>query len=460
MLGANITKSSNAGTNTNSDSNEGLVEMQTEQEIEQKKQMSVFNAMLRYIRYTYLVNFKDNSQQIKSEDKVFVSSADNGIQEFISQVEVMNYNEFKNYNKRYRLLQDVQAAGGVGKYKTKYASYISKSKDLLNLLNKFQGVSSEKIDDDLHEYNAFKIMVSGGLALSYFSSQVSFDLRFQLVEYALQRGQNPFAYDGILGNLDWLPNWLGITGQTSGSNSLNVIKLNKKEMSLSELAKLSQGNSSNNEFNFWHWFVKQSFSLYSGNNLFDLFSLEQIYGWFGDKYFDCIRGFYEEKFGKDFNLSLINKHLLKALSSIKEEREFIGGMLGFAFSASVTSSFLVIVIPSFWIFLTIPVGTLAGYGIGKLVGKLKCDKISSSKDCYHTGSSISSGYSSDSNMSLNKERNSGNDLFSDEQKEQEKQGIRENNSRKKTNFTSSNTIPLVVGGNKNDDNKNNEIEQK
>ena len=379
----------------------------------EQEQMNKFRSVLKYIRYIDLSNREGNSNSTEKKDKK---------------------------DKK----EEKEKA-------TKKLCISTNNEAIRNIIEEVEQMNRNSLESDMKKDKTLKLMIIGGMNPEYICFDMPEHLRFLLVEYSLQKRQNPFAYNGILGNLDWLPNWLGITGQTPDSNNSNVIKLNRDEMSLS---KLSNQKNSSNESNFWHWFVKQSFSLYSGNNLFDLFSLEQMYGWFGDKYFAYIRGFYEEKFGKDFNSSLIDEHLLEALSSIKEEREFIGGMLGFAFSASVTSSFLVIVIPSFWIFLTIPVGTLAGYGIGKLVGKLKCDKISSSKDCYHTGSSISSGYSSDSNMSLNKERNSGNDLFSDGQKEQgkrEKPERREDNSRKKTNFTSSSAVPLVVFD---DDNKN------
>ena len=372
----------------------------------EQEQMDKFESVLKYIRYIDLFNSEGNSTEKKEKKE---------------------------------------------KKDEKELCISTNNETIQNIITKVEKMDRDSLESDINKDKTLKF-VTIGINLEQVCSHMPEHLRFLLVEYSLQKGQNPFADNGILGNPWWLPNWLGITGQILKSNNSNVIKLNRSEMSLSKLAKLSQENSSiDNEFNFWHWFVEQSFSLYSENNLFDLFSLEQMYGWFGNRYFEYIRGFYEEKFGEDFDLDLLNRHLLKALSSIKGDCEFTGVIFGFAFSASVTSSFLVIVIPSFWIFLTIPVGTLAGYGIGKLVGKLKCDKISSSKDCYHTGSSISSGYSSDSNMSLSEERDSGNGLLLDGQKGREKQGKRKNNSRKKTSCTSSSTVPLVVFD---DDNKN------
>ena len=379
----------------------------------EQEQMNKFRSVLKYIRYIDLSNREGNSNSTEKKDKK---------------------------DKK----EEKEKA-------TKKLCISTNNEAIQNIITEVEQMDRGSLESDMKKDKTLKLMIIGGMNPEYICFDMPEHLRFLLVEYSLQKRQNPFAYNGILGNLDWLPNWLGITGQTPDSNNSNVIKLNRDEMSLSKLA--NQKNSSN-ESNFWHWFVKQSFSLYSGNNLFDLFSLEQMYGWFGDKYFAYIRGFYEEKFGKDFNSSLIDEHLLEALSSIKGDCEFTGVIFGFAFSASVTSSFLVIVIPSFWIFLTIPVGTLAGYGIGKLVGKLKCDKISSSKDCSRTELSFSSEHSSGSDISLNKERNSGNDLFSDGQKEQgkrEKPERREDNSRKKTNFTSSSAVPLVVFD---DDNKN------
>lgn len=332
------------------------------------------------------------------------------------------------------------------KIEKKLCPSLKDSGDIRNIIEEVEKMKLDDLKECMEADTTFKLVARRCLQLAYCCGDVCSCLRFLLVEYALQKGQNPFGADGdgeaLLDPYELL--------KQLKSDKDQEISLNGEAVSFNTLGNSYKGNVSLEKC-FWHWFVKQSFSLYSKENLFDLFSLEQIYDWFGDEYFDYISGFYKEKFGENCDSSLIDEHLLKALSSIKGDCEFTGVIFGFAFSASVTSSFLVIVIPSFWIFLTIPVGTLAGYGIGKLVGKLKCYKIYPSKDCYRTELSIGSGYSSDSNMSLNKGRDSSNSSFLEQQNGREKPERREDNSRKKTNFTSSSAVPLVVVD---DDNKN------
>ncbi len=227
-------------------------------------------------------------------------------------------------------------------------------------INQIEKMSLEvlKTDESLKEFKRMKLLDS--ISGKSFSAQVfhnnikSTEQQFALIEYALKNGQDPMDLFDI--NL----NWMGEKLKT------NKITLNGKEI------KLQKKNKDTVLFRPRFYlkceFVFNLFCLYSGENLFDLFSAEEIIRQFEECADKFVKFCYDKKCGKEKNgFEILYNQLEKEFESIGKRYGITGGLLGILFSflfICIIANIVATLSP--WILVIIPFGTLTGYLVGKI----------------------------------------------------------------------------------------------
>ena len=145
----------------------------------------------------------------------------------------------------------------------------------------------------------------------------------------------------------------------------NKITLNGKEIEL-------QNKNEETELYYPEFYLKcelvfNLFCLYSGKNLFDLFSAEEIIRQFGAYAEQFVKFCYNKKCGNEKNGDILWNQLKKEFESIDKKNRRIGGFFGFLCSL-ILIAIIANIVATFspWILVIIPLGTLTGYLVGKI----------------------------------------------------------------------------------------------
>ncbi len=177
----------------------------------------------------------------------------------------------------------------------------------------------DALKTDLKEFMQDKFL--GGISGEFFPAQKFNEIKnigyqFALIEYALKSGQNPMKLFDI--DLDWMVKKL----------KTNKITLNGKEIELQN--KNEETGLYYPEFYLKCELVFNLFCLYSEENLFDLFSVEEIGRQFGGYAEQFVKFCYNKKCGKEKNgFEILWNQLEKEFESIDKEDRRIGGFFGF-----------------------------------------------------------------------------------------------------------------------------------
>lgn len=221
--------------------------------------------------------------------------------------------------------------------------------------------------------NFFDSTIGKNLVAETFNKIVDIQLQFALMEYALKNGQNPMDLFNI--NLDWMIEKIG-ENQT--------VKLNGKEIKLQE--KNEETRLYDPEFYLKCELVFNLFYLYSGDNLFDLFSVEEIGRHFGNCGYDFIWYCYKKNYNvtKENGESWVKKidnNIESKFKAMDQINRRIGGLFGFVCSLIPIAMILIAIQANIvatlspWILVIIPLGILAGWLIGKVQTFNKRDEI-------------------------------------------------------------------------------------
>ncbi|MBQ9491938.1 MAG: hypothetical protein IJU86_04130 [Firmicutes bacterium] len=242
----------------------------------------------------------------------------------------------------------------------------SNSNTIKEEIDKVKTLSSDKLKTDLKEFMQDKFL--GGISGEFFPAQKFNEIKnigyqFALIEYALKSGQNPMKLFDI--NLDWMV----------GKLKTNKIKLNRKEIEL-------QNKNEGNGLFFPEFYLKcelvfNLFCLYSEENLFNLFSAEEIIRQFGVCADQFVKFCYNKKCSKEKNGSeILLNQLNKEFESIDKENRRIGGFFGFLCSLIIIAIMTnIVAILSPWVLIVIPLGTLTGWLIGQVTALKSQNKI-------------------------------------------------------------------------------------
>lgn len=230
--------------------------------------------------------------------------------------------------------------------------------NIINMeIDKVKTLSSDKLKADLKEFMQDKFL--GGISGEFFPAQKfneikNIEYQFALIEYALKSGQNPMKLFDI--DLDWMVKKL----------KTNKITLNGKEIELQN--KNDETRLYDLEFYLKCELVFNLFCLYSEENLFDLFSAEEIIRQFGTYAEQFVKFCYNKKYGKEKNgFEILWNQLEKEFESIDKENRRIGGFFGFLCSLIIIAIMTnIVAILSPWVLVIIPLGALTGYLVGKI----------------------------------------------------------------------------------------------
>ena len=253
--------------------------------------------------------------------------------------------------------------------------------NIINMeIDKVKTLSSDKLKADLKEFMQDKFL--GGISGEFFPAQKfneikNIEYQFALIEYALKSGQNPMKLFDI--DLDWMVKKL----------TTNKITLNGKEIEL-------QNKNEETELYYPEFYLKcelvfNLFCLYSKENLFDLFSVEEIGRQFGGYAEQFVKFCYNKKCGKEKNgFEILWNQLEKEFESIDKEDRRIGGFFGFLCSLIIIAIMTNIVATlSPWILVIIPLATLAGWLIGKVTALKSHSKILNLLDLNNSEKNVS-----------------------------------------------------------------------
>lgn len=238
----------------------------------------------------------------------------------------------------------------------------------------------DALKTDLKEFMQDKFL--GGISGEFFPAQKFNEIKnigyqFALIEYALKSGQNPMKLFDI--DLDWMV----------GKLKTNKITLNGKEIGL-------QNKNEETELYYPEFYLKcelvfNLFCLYSKENLFDLFSVEEIGRQFGGYAEQFVKFCYNKKCGKEKNGSeILWNQFEKEFESIDKEDRRIGGFFGFLCSLIIIAIMTnIVAILSPWVLIVVPLGTLTGWLIGKVTALKSHSKILNLLDLNNSEKNVS-----------------------------------------------------------------------
>ncbi len=298
-----------------------------------------FNSIAKYIRYQKLSQSNDNGLIIKIDDIGASSIAESN----------------KNSDSKKIIVEN-----------DKLNSPSNTIKSVINEVEKL-GLNALKTDKSLQKFEQMKFLYSTfgeSWLVQVFHNIKNTEYQFALIEYALKSGQNPMSLFEI--NIYWMMTKI---------KKCQTVKLNGQKI---ELQKKSEQEGVFYPKFYWQCeFVFKLFCLYSGENLFDLFSAEKIVRLFGSCANQFVEFCYDKKCDNKKNDSDILSNQLKEEFKSKGKRYGIfGGLFGFFVSFMfIFITAHIVTISSAWIFLAIPIGTLAGWASGKIQALREYNKI-------------------------------------------------------------------------------------